>query len=92
MRVFRFIITTAFLAIFFTSCSSTSTLTMGVLEPARINVPNDVVKVGLINRSLPSEGNKTVDKIDKILSLEGLNLDKEGARPRSQVCMMNLRP
>lgn len=79
MRVFRFIITTAFLAIFFTSCSSTSTLTMGVLEPARINVPNDVVKVGLINRSLPSEGNKTVDKIDKILSLEGLNLDKEGA-------------
>lgn len=80
MRVFRFIITTAFLAIFFISCSSTSTLTMGgVLEPARINVPNDVVKVGLINRSLPSEGNKTVDKIDKILSLEGLNLDKEGA-------------
>lgn len=79
MSTFRFLLTTAFLTMIFTSCSSTSTLTMGVLEPARINVPNDVVKVGLINRSLPSEGNKTVDKIDKILSLEGLNLDKEGA-------------
>ncbi|MBC6999172.1 DUF6340 family protein [Cytophaga sp. FL35] len=79
MSAFRILLTTAFLTMIFTSCSSTSTLTMGVLEPARINVPNDVVKVGLINRSLPSESNKTVDKIDKILSLEGLNLDKEGA-------------
>ncbi|WP_072994939.1 DUF6340 family protein [Pseudozobellia thermophila] len=61
------------------SCTSTSTLTMGVLEPARISVPSNVTKVGLINRSIPSAGNKTVDQIDRILSLEGLNLDREGA-------------
>ena len=33
----------------------------------------------LINRSLPSKGNNALDKIDKILSAEGLNLDKKGA-------------
>lgn len=60
-------------------CASTSTLTMGVLEPARIHVPSNASKVGLINRSIPSAGNKTVDQLDKILSLEGLHLDKEGA-------------
>lgn len=61
------------------SCSSTNRLTMGVTQPARIAVPSDVTKIGIINRSLPSEKNKKLDKLDKILSLEGLNLDKEGA-------------
>ena len=32
-----------------------------------------------MDRSLPSEVNKNVDQIDKILSIEGKNLDKEGA-------------
>gem|GEM_PF-1478693 len=48
-----------------TSCSSTSTLTMGVLEPARVTVPSNVTKVGLINRSLPSESNKTAERLIK---------------------------
>ncbi|WKX75632.1 DUF6340 family protein [Zobellia laminariae] len=61
------------------SCVSTNKLTMGVTEPARISLPSNAVRIGLINRSIPSEENKVVDKIDKILSLEGLNLDKEGA-------------
>jgi len=52
---------------------------MGVTEPARVPIPSDVLSVGIINRSIPSEGNSALDKIDKILSLEGLNLDKEGA-------------
>ncbi|CAM4255770.1 DUF6340 family protein [Zobellia nedashkovskayae] len=61
------------------SCVSTNKLTMGVTEPARISLPSNAVRIGLINRSIPSEENKVVDKIDKILSLEGLNLDREGA-------------
>ena len=61
------------------SCSSTSRLTMNAVEPARISIPSNVTKVGIINRSLPSEKNRTTDEIDKILSLEGRNLDKEGA-------------
>ena len=61
------------------SCVSTNKLTMGATEPARISLPSSASRVGLINRSIPSEENKVVDKIDKILSLEGLNLDREGA-------------
>ncbi|MBU2946830.1 DUF6340 family protein [Zobellia uliginosa] len=61
------------------SCVSTNKLTMGAIEPARISLPSNAVRIGLINRSIPSEENKVVDKIDKILSLEGLHLDREGA-------------
>ncbi len=52
---------------------------MSAVEPAPITLSKDVTRIGIINRSLPSEGNKTADKIDKILSAEGLNLDKEGS-------------
>ncbi len=60
-------------------CSATNNLTMSAVEPAPITLSKDVTRIGIINRSLPSEGNKTADKIDKILSAEGLNLDKEGS-------------
>ncbi len=53
-------------------------LTMSVVEPAPVYVPNQIKRVGILNRS-ESTVNKTLDKIDKILSAEGLNLDKEGA-------------
>ncbi len=52
---------------------------MSAVEPAPITLSKDVSRIGIINRSLPSEGNKTADKIDKILSAEGLNLDREGS-------------
>ena len=70
------------IAIFFSmiACSSTNRMTMGITQPAQISIPNDVVNVGIINRSSASEKNKVLDDIDKILSLEGLNLDKEGAQ------------
>ncbi|UWX56267.1 DUF6340 family protein [Maribacter litopenaei] len=61
------------------SCSSTNRLTMGVTQAPRIAIPTNVTKIGIINRSIPSEENNKLDKLDKILSLEGLNLDKEGA-------------
>ncbi len=67
------------LLLFLGACSATNRLTMGVTEPARIPLDSDITKIGIINRSIPSEGNKVVDEIDKILSLEGKNLDKEGA-------------
>lgn len=61
------------------ACSATSQLTMGVKQPAKVPIPSDVARIGLINRSIPAEGNKSLDKIDKILSLEGLRLDELGA-------------
>lgn len=60
-------------------CSATNNLTMSAVEPAPVTLSKDVTRIGIINRSLPSEGNKTADKIDKILSAEGLNLDKQGS-------------
>jgi hypothetical protein len=61
------------------NCSSMNNLTMSVTEPAPVHVPNHVKRVGILNRS-ESTVNKTLDKIDKILSAEGQNLDQEGAK------------
>ena len=61
------------------SCTSTNRMTMGITKPAVVHLPAEIKRVGIINRSLPSKQNTTLDKIDKILSAEGLNLDKKGA-------------
>lgn len=52
---------------------------MGATQAPRIAIPSNVTKIGIINRSIPSEENNKLDKLDKALSLEGRNLDKEGA-------------
>lgn len=70
---------TAICAMLLIGCSATNNLTMSAVEPAPITLSKDVTRIGIINRSLPSEANKTADKIDKILSAEGLNLDREGS-------------
>jgi len=62
------------------SCSSKNLLTISVTEPAPVYVPSNIRSVGIIDRSLPvDENEKKIDKIDKILSAEGKNLDKDGA-------------
>ena len=62
------------------SCSSKNLLTISVTEPAPVYVPSNIRSVGIIDRSLPADENgKKIDKIDKILSAEGKNLDKDGA-------------
>lgn len=61
------------------SCSSTNLMTIGVLEPAPVYVPSTIKSVGIINRSSVSDKNKLADNVDKVLSAEGKNLDKEGA-------------
>ncbi|MFB9056951.1 DUF6340 family protein [Mariniflexile ostreae] len=67
------------ICIVLSACSATSQLTMGVKEPAKIPISSHVSRIGIINRSIPEEANKSLDKIDKILSLEGLMLDQLGA-------------
>ena len=52
---------------------------MGVLEPAPVYMPKHNQKIGVIDRSLPSDDNAELDKLDKVLSAEGKDLDKEGA-------------
>lgn len=79
MKNYNLILAYMGLFLLFTACSATNTLTMGALDPAPVFLPKDITSIGIINRSLPSEGNKQIDKIDQILSAEGLNLDKKGS-------------
>jgi hypothetical protein len=60
------------------SCK-TNELYLNVVEPAPVTIPSDVQKVGIINRYLPTDESKVIDAIDRTLSLEGKNLDKDGA-------------
>lgn len=69
-----------FAGIFLCSCSSTNLLTISVTEPAPVSLEPDIKTVGIIDRSLPSEANKSLDKLDKIFSIEGENLDRDGAQ------------
>jgi hypothetical protein len=75
MRIYLLLITIS--GILF-SCK-TSQLTLSVTEPAPVTVPSYVKKVGVINRSMPTDETKAIDILDKALSLEGIDLDKEGA-------------
>lgn len=62
------------------SCGSTNHMTIRVTKPAPVFIHNNINSVGIIDRSLPSQNNKTLDDIDKILSAEGKNLDKDAAK------------
>jgi hypothetical protein len=61
------------------SSCKTQDLYLSVLEPAPVTLPNYIKKPGVINRTQVSEATKNMDKVDKVLSLEGAELDKEGA-------------
>ncbi len=61
------------------SCSSTNYLTMNATQPAPVFIPASLQKIGVIDRSLPVDKNKSLDDIDKLLTAEGKNLDKDGA-------------
>jgi len=65
-------------AILFPSCA-TNIVTMSVTEPAPVTIPAEVKSAGIVNRSLTSDENKGLDKMDQILSIEGFTLDSIGA-------------
>jgi hypothetical protein len=60
------------------SCK-TQQLYLNVVEPAPVSLSQDIKKVGVINRSMPTDETKILDVLDKALTLEGVNLDKDGA-------------
>ena len=68
------------LAVITLSSCKTQQLYLNVIEPAPVTVPSYIKKVGVINRSMPTDETKVIDVIDKALSLEGANLDKDGAQ------------
>lgn len=60
------------------SCK-TQELYLSVIEPAPVTMPSYIKSVGVINRSIPTDETKALDILDKAFSLEGVNLDKDGA-------------
>ena len=62
-----------------TSCGSKKSISANITKPAIVSLDTSLKKIGIINRSIVSEENGILDKLDKILSIEGANLDKEGA-------------
>jgi len=61
------------------SCSATSTLTLSVKQPSTVYLSKDVKNIGILNRSQPSVKYNKFDVLDKILTAEEKNLDKNGA-------------
>ena len=49
------------------------------MEPAPVTIPSYIKSVGVINRSIPTDETKAFDVLDKAFSLEGVNLDIDGA-------------
>ena len=64
----------------FSSCSSTELVTLSVVEPAPVTVPTDIKRIVVIDRTGTNGQKRAVDVVDKIFSLEGAELDKEGAK------------
>ena len=67
------------LLIFLSSCGSKKSVTTEVMKPALVSLDPTIKKIGVLNRSMPSKTNSLLDDLDKILSIEGADLDKEGA-------------
>lgn len=66
-------------ALFIIVSCKTQQLYLTVVEPAPVTLPAYIKTVGVINRSTPTDETKNLDILDKALSLEGVNLDKDGA-------------
>ena len=62
----------------FSSCK-TNELYLNLLEPAPVTIPSYVENIGVINRSIPTDETKVFDAIEKVFTLEDVDLDRDGA-------------
>jgi len=65
-------------AILLVSCK-TQQLTLNVVEPAPVTLPEYIRSAGVIDRSQVTGDAGELDALDRVLTLEGKELDKEGA-------------
>ncbi|WP_298734452.1 DUF6340 family protein [uncultured Chitinophaga sp.] len=70
----------ALAAMTFISCKSTELVYIHVTKPAPVTLPAYVKTPGVVNRTTIAAQHKAVDAVDKVFSLEGAALDKEGAQ------------
>jgi len=69
----------AFLIFFILISCKTNQLYLNVTEPAPVTIPSYVKSIGVINRSIPTDETKIFDEIDKVFTLESVDLDRDGA-------------
>ncbi len=65
-------------ALLLISCK-TSYISVNVLKPARIDVPNEIKSVAIINRSLPAKEERAMNIIEGVISGEGIFNDRLGS-------------
>lgn len=66
-------------AFILSSCASTQLVTISVLQPAPVTLPTSIKNVLVVDRTQVTKKNKIFDVVDKVVTLEGANLDKEAA-------------
>ncbi len=66
-------------AIILSSCASTETMHLSVLQPAPVSLPSYIKNVAVVNRTDVAKRSKVFDAIDKVVTLEGSKLDKDAA-------------
>lgn len=64
-----------------------SSVSMQVLKPAQVSIPNHIQKVAVVNRTKPSKENKAMNIIEGVLTGEGIYADREGAED----CLLGLK-
>ena len=72
-RIFTLLI----IASVFASCKST--ISLQVLKPADVTLPQEIQKFTLVNRTKPSKKNQVWNVIEGVLTGEGIFADREGA-------------
>ena len=60
------------------SSCATQQLYLNVTQPAPVTIAPEIKTVGIIDRSTPTDQTKSLDNLDKLLSLEGTDLDSIG--------------
>jgi hypothetical protein len=63
----------------FSSCASTELVHISVLQPAPVTLPAYIKNVVVVNRTAVSKKSKVFNVVDKAVSLETPDLDKEGS-------------
>lgn len=66
------------IALLATSCA-TQELYLNITQPAPVTIAPEIKTVGIIDRSTPTDQTKSLDALEKVLSLEGADLDSVGS-------------
>ena len=74
MKIWYFLLTLIILS----SCK-TQHLYLNVVEPAPVTLPSYIKKAGVTDRSSATAETRNLDAVDRVMTLEGAALDKEGA-------------